>query len=346
MQEIIKLKEVLSTPQNIIITTHHKPDADALGSSLGLYNYLLSKGHNVQVITPSDYPDFLKWMKGNESVMIYDKANQKKAKQLVADADLIFCLDFSTLNRINELGDQVRIAKAKKVLIDHHRDPELFADYASHDFNAASSSQLVYKMIVDFGDRSLITKEIAECIYAGIMTDTGSFKHPNTNKEVHEIVAQLIDLGANTSEVSRLIYDTNSLDRLRFLGYALSKKLEVFPEHHTAFFAISLAELKQFNSKTGDTEGLVNYALSLNNITMAALFTESEDGTKLSLRSIGDFEVNTLANYYFKGGGHRNAAGGKVELKLSETVKLFKKIIVKYSKELQNKIPIQSYEEL
>lgn len=344
MQEISKLQEVLKSPQNIIITTHHKPDADALGSSLGLFNYLQNNGHTVTVISPTDYPDFLKWMKGNEQVIVFNEGFEEKSKELVETADLIFCLDFSALNRINELGEFVRQSNAQKVLIDHHRDPEDFADYVLHDIHAASTAQLVYKMIIEFGDRSMITKDIAECFYAGIMTDTGSFKHPNTNKEVHEIVAQLIDLGANNAEVSRLIYDTNSLDRLRFLGFALSERLEVFPENHAAFFAITLKDLKAFNSKTGDTEGLVNYALSIDGITMAALFTETEDGTKLSLRSIGEFEVNSLANHYFNGGGHKNASGGKTSLNLLETVELFKKIINRYSSELKNKIAIKTYD--
>jgi phosphoesterase RecJ-like protein len=345
MQEIAKLQEVLKTPQNIIITTHQKPDADALGSSLGLYNYLSNNGHNVSVISPTDYPDFLRWMKGNDAVIVFNEGNEKTSEKLVEQADLIFCLDFSNLSRINELGEFVRKAKGPKILIDHHIDPEDFAEYKLHDVGAASTAQLVYKMIISFGDRRLITKDIAECFYAGIMTDTGSFKHPNTNKEVHEIVAQLIDLGANNSEVSRLIYDMNSLDRLRFLGFALSERLQVYPNQSAAFFAISLEDLKQFNSKTGDTEGFVNYALSIDGITMAALFTETEDGTKMSLRSIGDFEVNALANHYFNGGGHKNAAGGKIALGITETVTLFKKIIEKYTTELKNKTAIDTYDD-
>ncbi|MFQ3214350.1 MAG: phosphoesterase RecJ-like protein [Marivirga sp.] len=345
MREIAKLQEVLKTRQNIIITTHQKPDADALGSSLGLYNYLHNGGHNVTVISPTDYPDFLKWMKGNEAVIIFDEGNEETSEKLVQQADLIFCLDFSSLSRINELGDFVRTAEGQKILIDHHRDPEDFADFKLHDIGAASTAQLVYKMIISFGDRTLITKDIAECFYAGIMTDTGSFKHPNTNKEVHEIVAQLIGLGADNSEVSRLIYDTNSIDRIRFLGFALSERLEVYPDNHTAFFSISLEDLKRFNSKTGDTEGFVNYALSIDGITMAALFTETEDGTKMSLRSIGDFEVNALANHYFNGGGHKNAAGGKNSLGIAETVTLFKKIIKQYTTELKNKTAIYTYDD-
>ncbi len=343
MQEILKLKEVLNTPQNIIITTHHKPDADALGSSLGLYNYLMKKGHKVTVITPSDYADFLKWMKSNDQVVVFNENNKKDCQDYIDNADLIFCLDFSNLERIKELGEMVRKSEAKKVLIDHHRDPEDFADYGYHDINSASTAQLAYKMIVAFGEKQLIDKDIAECFYAGIMTDTGSFKHPNTNKEVHIIVAELIDLGANNSEVSRLIYDTNSLDRLKFLGFALSQRLVVYPEYHTAFFAISMEDLENFKSRTGDTEGLVNYALSINGITMAALFTESEEGVKLSLRSIGNFEVNKLAAHYFKGGGHKNAAGGISQKSLAETVKLFESIIKEYSEQLKNKKPIETY---
>ncbi|MBK6265881.1 bifunctional oligoribonuclease/PAP phosphatase NrnA [Marivirga sp. S37H4] len=343
MQDILKLKEVLEIPQNIIITTHHKPDADALGSSLGLYNYLIKKGHQVTVITPSDYADFLAWMKGNDKVVVFSDGNESLSQSLVNKADIIFCLDFSNLKRIKELGELVRNSSAKKVLIDHHREPEQFADYGYHDVGSASTAQLVYKTIVAYGDKHLVDKDIAECFYAGIMTDTGSFKHPNTNKEVHEIVAELIDLGANNSEVSRLIYDTNSLDRLKFLGFALSQRLKVFPEYHVAYFAISMKDLEKFKSRTGDTEGLVNYALSINGITMAALFTESEEGVKLSLRSIGDFEVNTLAAHYFNGGGHKNAAGGISYKSLDDTVAFFENIIKEYSVQLKNKKPIETY---
>lgn len=347
MQDILKLKEVLETPQNIVITTHQKPDADALGSSLGLYNYLIKTGHNVTVITPTDYPKFLHWMKGNDTVIVYNEGgNEEKSKKLVAEADLIFCLDFSNLKRINELGEEVRVSSAAKVLIDHHRDPDDFAAYFYHDVDSASTAQLIYKLIKLFGDKEQVDSDMADCLYAGIMTDTGSFKHSNTTQEVHEIVAELISLGANNSEVSRLIYDTNSLDRLKFLGFALNERLTVFEDEHAAYFAISMKDLKRFDSKTGDTEGLVNYALSIEGITMAALFTEAEDGTKLSLRSIGDFEVNTLAGEYFKGGGHRNAAGGKIEKSLAETVELFEKIVKKYKIQLQNRQKIEVYEQL
>lgn len=343
MQNLTQLKEVLSKPRHIIITMHHKPDADALGSSLGLYNYLIEQGHDVAVISPTDYPNFLTWMKGNDEVIIFNDGNEQKAASLVEKADLVFCLDFSSLKRINELGEMVAASQAEKVLIDHHQDPEDFAQYILHDTDSASTAQLVYKLIVEFGDRSKIDVDIAECLYAGIMTDTGSFKHPNTTREVHEVVADLIALGADNSKVSRLIYDTNSLNRLKFLGFALSERLKVFEENHAAYFAISKEDLASFDSKTGDTEGIVNYALSIDGITMAALITEREDGVKLSLRSIGNFEVNKLAAHYFNGGGHKNAAGGKSDYDFKETVALFEKIIKNYKEELKNKTPIEAY---
>jgi phosphoesterase RecJ-like protein len=343
MQNLTQLKEVLSKPRHIIITMHHTPDADALGSSLGLYNYLIEQGHDVAVISPTDYPNFLTWMKGNDEVIIFNDGKEEKAASLVEKADLVFCLDFSSLKRINELGEMVAASQAEKVLIDHHQDPEDFAQYILHDTDSASTAQLVYKLIVEFGDRSKIDVDIAECLYAGIMTDTGSFKHPNTTREVHEVVADLIALGADNSKVSRLIYDTNSLNRLKFLGFALSERLKVFEENHAAYFAISKEDLARFDSKTGDTEGIVNYALSIDGITMAALITEREDGVKLSLRSIGNFEVNKLAAHYFNGGGHKNAAGGKSDYDFKETVALFEKIIKNYKEELKNKTPIEAY---
>lgn len=249
MQDILKLKEVLETPQNIVITTHQKPDADALGSSLGIYNYLIKTGHNATVITPTDYPKFLHWMKGNDKVIVFnEKGNEEKSKASCRGRSY-FLLRFSNLKRINELGEAVAASKANKVLIDHHRDPDDFAEYVYHDVDSASTAQLIFKLIKLFGDKEQVDSDTADCLYAGIMTDTGSFKHPNTTQEVHEIVAELISLGASNSEVSRLIYDTNSLDRLKFLGFALSERLKVFENEHAAYFAISIKDLEKFNSK-------------------------------------------------------------------------------------------------
>lgn len=266
MQKLESLRDFLSSPKKVVITTHYKPDADALGSSLGLANYLKKKGHQVHVISPSDYPDFLKWMEGESEVINYEARKKKKSQLLITEADIIFCLDFNCLKRINELGELVRNAAATKVLIDHHLAPEKFADFELWSTEAAATAELVFELVVNLGDRDYIDAPIAECLYAGIMTDTGQFKHPNTTKNVHLVTAELIELGADVAKVGRYIYDNNSLDRLKFTGYMLSTKLKVLKNLKTAYFWISAEDLKQFNSKTGDTEGLVNYALSLKDV--------------------------------------------------------------------------------
>jgi bifunctional oligoribonuclease and PAP phosphatase NrnA len=334
MHNLKEFKELLSSPKNIVITTHYKPDADALGSSLGLSAYLKKLHHQVTVITPTDYPDFLGWMLGNDEVIVYEENNQKKSGRLFENADIIFCVDFPCLSRINEVGDLVRKSKAVKVLIDHHLEPEHFADFEFWTIKAAATAEIIYDLLIKIGGRKYIDADIADCLYAGIMTDTGSFRHPNTTKKVHLIVSELIDLGANTAKVAKLIYDNNSLNRLKFIGFALSEKLVVLEEYKTAYFAISDEELKKFDSQTGDTEGLVNYALSLENIVMAAVIIDRKDSVKISFRSIGDFPVNEFARNHFEGGGHKNAAGGKSTLSLTETVKKFEEYLPNYKEQL------------
>lgn len=344
MPQLKAFKTLLSSPKDIVITTHHKPDADALGSSLGLAGFLKKWGHRVTVITPSDYPDFLSWMKGNEEVMIFNEnGNEAIAAKLVADADVIFCLDFSSLNRINELGELVRKSKAIKVLVDHHLDPEDFADYAFWSTDAAATAELVYELIEDVGGSHLIDKDIAECLYAGIMTDTGSFKHSNTTVNVHKITAKLMEKGADNAKVAKLVYDTNSVERLKFIGFALSERLVILSKYKTAYFAISEEDLIRFKSRTGDTEGLVNYALSIKGIVMAALIIERDGEVKLSFRSIGEFPVNEIAKDFFEGGGHRNAAGGKSNLSLDDTVKKLISILPQYKEQLN--ITIKTHQE-
>lgn len=335
MQEIRLLQEKLSKPSKIVITTHDKPDADALGSSLGMANYLVKLGHDVLVITPSVYPEFLHWMKGNDQVKVFTHEKPEDCQSWVKEAEIIFTLDFSVLTRINELCEMVRGAKGYKVNVDHHLDPEDFADFRYWSTEAAATCELCYQLIVDLGHEDLIDKDIAECLYAGIMTDTGGFRHPNTTKNVHEVVAKLIEKGADNSRVSKNIYDKNSLNRLKFLGYALSQNLQVIPEYRVAYFAITEEELSRYESRTGDTEGLVNYALSIEGITLAGLFKESDGKVKISLRSIGDFPANEVAGKYFNGGGHKNAAGGRVDISLNETIDLFKSILPKYAEKLE-----------
>lgn len=341
MPKMQAFKALLDTPKEIVITTHQNPDADALGSSLGLAGFLKKKGHKVTVITPTDYPDFLKWMKGNEEVIVFNANNEAKSAKLVENADMIFCLDFSSLKRINELGELVRAAKGKKVLIDHHLDPEDFADFKFWSTKAAATAELVYDLIFKLGYRELVDKDIAESLYAGIMTDTGSFKHSNTTAAVHKITAELIQRGADTSKVAKLIYDTNSIERIKFIGFALSERLHILPKYKTAYFSISLEDLDKFKSKTGDTEGLVNYALSIKGIVMSAVIIENEELIKLSFRSIGEFPVNEIAREYFEGGGHKNAAGGKSMLSLDDTIKKLLSILPLYKEKLNGTIKKQ-----
>ena len=332
MFDIASLRELLAQPQKIVITTHHKPDGDAMGSSLGLYNYLIQQGHHVQVITPTDYPDFLAWMPGNGEVIIYTD-HMAVAAEFVANAELIFCLDFNTLSRINELGELVRASSAVKVMIDHHLDPEDFDDYRHWDINACASAQLVYTFIVnELGNKAMINKYVATCLYTGIMTDSASFRLPNTTSDVHRIAADLIDAGAVNWHIHELVYSNSSESRLRFLGHCLSEKLEVLPEFNTAVISVNKEELEKYDVVTGDTEGVVNYALSITGIRLAAFIVERTDKVKLSLRSRGEFPANEICKKYFNGGGHRNAAGGTSTNSLNEVIEQFKLILPEYKK--------------
>ena len=335
MSDISRFKDFMGTARKAVIVTHHKPDADALGSSLGLWAYLVKKGHDATVITPSDYPGFLHWMQGNEQVVIFDEKNKYKVHEQIMHADIIFCLDFSNLSRINSMGEYVRESKAKKVLIDHHLEPESFADFNFWDTSAASTTELVFDLISALDDADLIDADIANCLYAGLMTDTGGFRHNNTTYKVFDTAAQLVRHGADASKVSKMVYDTNSLERLRLLGFALSEKLVVMEEYCAAFIALSIDDQKKFSSQTGDTEGLVNYALSIKGISLAVLIIEKKEEVKLSFRSLGDFSVNDLSRQHFEGGGHRNAAGGRSGLSLKETINKLITILPNYKIELQ-----------
>jgi bifunctional oligoribonuclease and PAP phosphatase NrnA len=334
MQNAQAFKEFMSKPRKAVILTHFKPDADALGSSLGLAGYLTRTGHLVQVITPSDYPDFLTWMPGNENVLIFHKDRPQQAQHFISTADIIFCLDFSSLKRINELGEMVAKTSAKKVLIDHHLEPEQFADFEQWDTAAASTAELVYLLIHQLGDDNMIDAAIADCLYAGLMTDTGSFRHPNTTIQVFNVAAALVGKGANPAKVSKLIYDTNSLERLRLMGYVLSERLQVVPEYRTAYIILSSEDLKKYGSQTGDTEGLVNFGLSIKGVRLSVLISDRKENIKLSFRSLGDFSVNDLARKHFEGGGHKNAAGGQTWLTLDQTVKKFLDLLPEYKEEL------------
>ncbi len=332
MLDIATLTEILAEPKKIVITTHHKPDGDAMGSSLGLYNYLIQKGHHVQVIPPTDYPDFLSWIPGNENVIIYTD-NEKEAAELIADAQIIFCLDFNALSRINSMGPLVAQSAAAKVMIDHHLEPEDFDDYRCWDINACATAQLVYKFIsLELNDGAFINKDVATCLYTGIMTDSASFSLPNTTAEVHRIIAGLIDAGAVNWHIYDLIYKNSSENRLRFLGICLSERLEILHEFNTAIIYATKDDIKKYSVNTGDTEGIVNYALSVSGIRLAAFIVERDDKVKLSLRSKGEFPANDICKKYFSGGGHRNAAGGVSLNTLNQVITEFKQILPGYKK--------------
>ncbi len=337
MKDLTGFKSLLSEPKTIAIVTHFKPDADALGSSLGLAGYLSKKGHKVQVITPSNYPNFLTWMPGNDRVLMVTKEDtdsEKRAGEIFTNADVIFCLDFSSLSRINALGDYVRGSMAKKVLIDHHLEPEHFADFEHWDPQAASTAGLIFDLIDMLGDKFTIDRNIANCLYAGLMTDTGGFRHSNTTRKEFMIASELVGAGANPSWVSKMIYDTNTLARMKLTGYVLSEKLILLPEYNTVYMTLTQEELKKFGTQTGDTEGLVNYGLSIEGIRLAVFMYDRKEEIKLSFRSLGNFPANEIAKNYFEGGGHKNAAGGSSKVSLEETLKKFLSILPEYKAQL------------
>ena len=331
--QIAELKNLLSQPKRIVITTHKNPDGDAMGSSLGLYHYLIQKGHKVTVVTPTPYPQFLYWLPGNNAVVVFPE-NKAKSKDLAKEAEIIFCLDFNNLDRLDEFMPIIKNTAALKILIDHHLEPDTFPNYSFSEIKASSTCELVYDFICLLNDKDLLNKDIAECLYTGIMTDTGSFKFSCTSPHTHLVAAHLMDLGINHTIIHNNILDTNSLDRLRLLGYSLSEKLKVMPEFHTAYIALTKLELEKYHYKTGDTEGFVNYSLSIDNIKVAGLFSEKDNMIKISLRSTGNFSVNDICRKYFKGGGHQNAAGGMSKLSLNETLKQFEDILPEYAENI------------
>ena len=320
----LKFKGLLKVAKNISIITHWSPDGDAMGSSLGLYHYLKKIGKNVNVIVPNQYPEFLKWMPGDKKVLVFQE-NEKKVATILNKSDVIFTLDFNSLKRIEKLGEILATTSAPKVLIDHHQEAETYAKYYFYDVKACSTCELIFDFIKGLGGKKLIDKQIAACLYTGLMTDTGSFRYPSVNANTHLIISELLKTGIVPADIHSAIYDTYSLSRMKLLGYALSEKMTVMDGLPVAYFTLNDAELKKFDFKKGDTEGLVNYPFSIEGIKVCALFNESaSDGyVKISFRSKGKIDVNKFARAYFSGGGHINAAGGKSNDSLENTVKKF-----------------------
>ncbi len=323
---IVDIKKILSISKNITILTHINPDGDAIGSSLAMLIYLTLKKHTVSIITPNDFPDFLKWLPKSNQIVV-NKNSPETALKIISETEIFICLDFNSLNRIEKLAEPFLQSKAIKILIDHHIDPENFADFTLSFSNTSSTSEIVYDFIEFLGDENLINKEIAECLYVGIATDTGSFSYSCNHSRTYDIVSKLMLKEINAEHIHRLVYDTYSEDRMRLLGFCLSEKMKVFSQYEAAFISLTKAELKRFNHQTGDTEGIVNYPLSIGNVKMAALFIEKDDHVRISIRSKGDLNVNKIAKKYFNGGGHKNAAGGNSPLSMEETINKFIKLL-------------------
>jgi phosphoesterase RecJ-like protein len=334
-KDLEKLKSLLSEPRQIVILSHKNPDGDAIGSALGLYHYLIQLKHKVTVMVPDAFPEFLAWMPDSSKILFYEEA-QKKCITKINEAEVIFCVDFNSLNRVGDMDEPVRLSNVPKILIDHHPQPENFATLVNSDIKASSTAQMIFETIVQLGDKKKINKKVANCLYAGIMTDTGSFRFPSTKSETHRIAADLIEAGADNFTIHDNIYDQNSESRMRLLGYCLSEKLKIFEEFGTAYFTLSKDELQRFNYQKGDTEGVVNYALSIKGIKFAAIFKENEENIRISFRSKGKFSVNDFARKHFNGGGHVNAAGGNSDLSLDETISKFVSLLPEYRKELSS----------
>jgi len=318
------IKSKILASKLVSIVTHHNPDGDAIGSSLGLANLLKKQGLRVEVIVPNTFPLFLNWMHGVSQILDYEKSSTKCDK-LLASSDVIFCLDFNATHRIAGVQKAVINSEAAKVMIDHHLEPDGFCDYIMSDISASSTAELVHKFICELGFQNDIDKNIGEPLYCGIMTDTGSFKFPSTSANTHDVVSDLIKRGTDNAKVHQLVYDSSSIARLKLIGHCLNK-MEII-ENRVTVFSLSEETHKNLQLKKGDNEGIVNYGLSIKTIDVSVFFREDKEIIKISFRSKGDIDVNQFARTYFNGGGHKNAAGGMSKESLNGTIKHFRNSI-------------------
>jgi len=322
-------------PKQVVVTMHQKPDPDAMGAALGLYHFLLSLGHTVTVVSPTNWAAFLNWMSGCDKVIDYDY-KREQAESVLKKAEWLFCLDFNTLPRTKHMAPFIQKMDCVKVLIDHHQQPEITAfNYGISDTTKSSTSEMVYDLIMDSGHGDKISMPIAECLYAGLIGDTGSFRFLSATGRVHLMVAKLKETGFNHTQVHENIYDNFLENRLRFIGMVLLHRMEIMYEYNTALIAIAKSDLLKFDIKTGDTEGLVNYPLTIQGIKLAAIVIDRDEERKWSFRSKGSFDTNTFARKYFEGGGHFNASGGRSSESLDKTIATFKQVIIENASLLQ-----------
>ena len=327
IHDIQAIESLLATPKKIAIIPHRNPDGDAMGSTLALYHFLSKNNHQTTVISPNEFPDFLAWLPGSETVKIFEK-NKENCTQILEQADIVFTLDFNAFHRVGEMEKVLELLDTTFIMIDHHQKPDDYATYMYSDTSFGSTCEMVYNFISFLDKKDQIDKTIGTCIYTGVLTDSGSFRFPNTTGNTHRIVAELIDLGVENTAIPNLLFDNSSYHRLQLLGKAL-QNLKVIPEHKTSYTTLTQAELNSFNYVKGDTEGIVNYGLSIKGIQFTAIFIENADENiiKIYFRSQGDFDVNEFARSHFNGGGHRNAAGGKSEVSMEDTIKKFENLV-------------------
>jgi len=327
--QITKVKKAIDGVDKIVIVAHVGPDGDAMGSTLALWHYLMTIEKEPVVIVPTMYANFLAWMPGSECVLIYEK-DKEKADELIAAAELIFTLDFNQASRMAKMADAVINAAAPKILVDHHLHPDTYAKITVSYPEVSSTSELIFRLICRLGDFSMINLACAECIYTGMMTDTGGFTYNSNKQEIYTIIAELIKLGVDKDDIYRKVFNNYSADRMRLMGYALYNKMKVYPEHKAALITLSLKELEEFNYQTGDAEGLVNMPLSIEGVIFSVFMREDSDKIKISLRSQGTFPANKVSADLFNGGGHLNAAGGESYTTLEEAVTKFETALSDY----------------
>ncbi len=321
-----ELTKLFISSNNILLICHLNPDGDAVGAQLALYQYLKAQGKIVDMISPNYLQEFLKWMDGVDLIKVFIR-NRERCKELIEQADLIVMLDFNQPGRLGEAEKLVSSSSAKKVIIDHHLNPENFSDIVISDPSFCSTSELLYELITQINGGPFLNKQYAEALYIGIVTDTGNFEHGTYSSKTFRIVADLIETGIEKEKVHNLIYNNFSADRMRLQGYALNKKMVILPEYQTAYISLTRDELASYQHVKGDTEGFVNMPLSINGIILTALFIEKEGFVKLSFRSKGQFPVNKIASEFFYGGGHMNASGGDYPDTLENTISYFLKVL-------------------
>ncbi len=325
MEEINQLKGWLEIPKKCVILSHRNPDGDAMGSSLGLALYLQEQRHEARVIFPSEYPANFEWMPLSEEIIIYDLM-PKLAEDTLRAAEIVFCLDFNSLERIDKLGLIVNDLKVPKILIDHHLDPEPFADMAFSDISVSSTSELVYDIVKKINHNKVPSPLIMQCLYAGIMTDTGSFHH-STSAKLFNIMAEMKTYGLDDTRIQELVNNNQPDKYLRLLGHCLHNRMELYPDWKFGLIYLTKDDYRDFDIRRGDTEGIINYLMMLKSVQIAALVMNQPTIIKLSLRSKGNINVQQICARHFNGGGHRNASGGSSKTTLSETIKTLKEII-------------------